>query len=483
MRTTPHFSFTSAFTSAFTSLLLLSSFSLSATTWNIGPTRTYKDPSEVCSLVRSGDIVEIDSGTYAIPLCRWTVDDLVIRGNGKVILQPAVPETQKAMFEVISNYCRVQNITFTGARSTNDTSCAILARGRITDIVECLFTENYCGVRATTFKRAEVLITNCEFDRSGGGPNSSGAVVADTVLRLILASNYMHGASHGREIHSRAMYTYLRNNRIESDEDSAAALLTCSNRGLVCLVGNVLLKRGSGERLVMEYGADTTARKNIPEELILAYNTIVCDRPVRNVVEITGAPLASVRMVNNIVVGAEQLISAVDSADTMHNVHVDDGEAAGLRNATARDLHLLSTSPARDKAVPPGMMTRNSADNTTSQELIVMGRQYLHPSSSEPRLTSVDMGAFAFDASTSISTQNIDPATLGIAPNPATTSITLSLPPSLIGTDVIIMDMQGSEVGRIRATHTTQRIHLDGLTAGMYAAHCGTYSALFCIVP
>src|SRR5215475_13138788 len=51
--------------------------------WHVGPTETYKAPSDVVGLVRDGDIVEIAAATYKCDQSvRWTANNLTLIGVG-----------------------------------------------------------------------------------------------------------------------------------------------------------------------------------------------------------------------------------------------------------------------------------------------------------------------------------------------------------------------------------------------------------------
>ena len=50
----------------------------------VGPTRDVRTIEDAARLARSGDVVEIDPGTYENPVASWKQDDLTIRGAGAV---------------------------------------------------------------------------------------------------------------------------------------------------------------------------------------------------------------------------------------------------------------------------------------------------------------------------------------------------------------------------------------------------------------
>jgi hypothetical protein len=61
---------------------MLIGVNVTAATWHVGPTQTYTMPSQVSTLVNSGDTVLIDSGMYASDVALWSDDNLVLKGVG-----------------------------------------------------------------------------------------------------------------------------------------------------------------------------------------------------------------------------------------------------------------------------------------------------------------------------------------------------------------------------------------------------------------
>jgi hypothetical protein len=57
--------------------IILSSYS-HAVVWSVGPTRTFKMPSQVSGLVADGDIVEIDAADY-VDCTTWTANNLTLK--------------------------------------------------------------------------------------------------------------------------------------------------------------------------------------------------------------------------------------------------------------------------------------------------------------------------------------------------------------------------------------------------------------------
>ena len=112
-----------------------------ATTWYVGPTRTYKTPCAVSTLVANGDTVYIDYSPSTGPgvgyyddTCKWRASNLsligVLNSNGKrpVLNTAGLTDTPttghiagfKGIWNTIGNNITVENMEFENAAINND---------------------------------------------------------------------------------------------------------------------------------------------------------------------------------------------------------------------------------------------------------------------------------------------------------------------------------------------------------------------------
>src|SRR5438477_12973937 len=92
-----------------------------STNWLVGPTRTYTKPSQVSTLVASGDTVSIDAATYTADVCKWNAGNLLIRGVGGMPILNANNTSygRKGIFVIDGNNCIVDNIEFSHCHDIN----------------------------------------------------------------------------------------------------------------------------------------------------------------------------------------------------------------------------------------------------------------------------------------------------------------------------------------------------------------------------
>jgi hypothetical protein len=452
-------------------LLLLSSSPLLATIWHVGSTREYKTPREVVTLVQRGDTVEIDAGEYADPVCVWQRDSLVFRGIGRVVLRLDGSSSEiNGTWVIDGNGCTLTNLEFHDAKNANTNGIALVIQRGSTRVVSCAFRKNEVALNVMPQINCSILIMGCEFD--GNGTEAGLPVLyVHGIDSLSVLSSYFHGSVGGPEIQSEALHAGIACNRMTNEDGRTGASISFPTGG-ECMVGGNVIQHGqlaSHPESLIQYG-ENIENFDFPHRLAVVFNTIVND--AGNVTAVASNESADVRVVmtNNLLIGSILAFNGGDvNRDTSNNLQEERIQFAGFVNPTAYDYHLTATSFARGKADP-------DAD-------FRMTAEYVHPRSFKTRPTTNDVGAFEYTTASSVDVVTASEEAITIAPNPATASITLSLPPSLIGSDVVIMNMQGSEVARYTATHTTQPVDVAPLSSGMYVVRCGTRSALLSIIP
>lgn len=477
------FSFPSAFTSAFisafpsalpsalTSLFLLAALPSYATTWQVGATREHKTPRAVVTLVERGDTVAIDAGEYADPVCLWQRDSIVFRGLGRVVLRLDGSSSElNGTWVIDGNGCTLTNLEFHDAHNANTTGIALVIQRGSTRVISCAFRKNEVALNVVPQINCSIMVMGCEFD--GNGTEAGLPVVyVQGIDSLSVLSSYFHGNVGGPEIQSEALHTGIACNRMTNEDGRTATSISLPVGG-ECLVGGNVIQHGqlaSHPESLIRFG-EAIVNFDFQHRLAVVFNTIVND--AGNVTAVASNESDAIRVVmsNNLLIGSILAFNGGDvNRDTSFNLQEERIQFAGFVNPAAHDYHLTATSFARGKADP-------DAD-------IRLTAEYVHPRAFKTRPTTNDVGAFEYSTASSVDADTAPVEVIGIAPNPATSALTLTLPPSLVGCDVVIMSMQGSEMGRYTARDTSQRIHVDRLTPGMYVARCGALSALFCVVP
>lgn len=452
-------------------LLLLCHLSLHATTWNIGPTRTYKLPSEVVDLVQEIDSVIIDAGTYQDVQCAWKPFGVTFIGNGTVVLRPDPTQVANSTWTLIGGACRIVNLTFRDGLSRTEPGCGVRILGVSCQVDSCAFVRNRRGIDVIETVESSITIRSSFFE-----DNEDADVNVGGKQSVSMFNCWFGGSANAVNIRSAAAFHYIYCNRFTNDHGSGRSSLEFLAGGYVQLLGNVFRSTGPSDlpRHVITYSAAAQAGSGLPNTLACNWNTLVNDADSISFIELRGAVAPAVEIKNTIVAGNGILLK--DITDNGSAVVDSDGNYAnsaiasvGFVNVAYHNYHIMGTSPAR--AIAP------------AQSVAPIGDEYIHPRSSRVRASWSNIGAFEFDPSTSVSEQQNNNNSIDVAPNPAHTICTLLLPPFLVGTEVVMMNLQGSEVARFTAIQTTESIDVSSLAAGVYIVRCGKHVALVHVLP
>jgi len=243
-----------------------------ATTYQVGPTRTYQQPSQVRALLMPGDLVEIDGDhTYAgglifdeagSPASKITIRGL--RVNGK---RPVISGGGNAIEARASHY------VFEGLDITAGTNrCFYHHADDITLRDSVVHDCPAQGILGADTDSGSLLLEYTEVHHCGEGTqnhqiymSTDASIYADAVFRM--QHCYLHDGNGGNNVKSRAARNELFYNWIEgalyheveligSEENPEALVREDSD-----VVGNVLIKRNP-DSFVVRFGGDGTGQTN-----------------------------------------------------------------------------------------------------------------------------------------------------------------------------------------------------------------------------
>lgn len=418
-------------------LFLLATLPCLATTWQVGPTRTYTTPSAVCKLIRDGDTVEIDSGDYHGDVCSWVTNTCTIRGKGMVSLYAdGKAAEQKAIWVIKGDSCTVDNITFLDCAVPDRNGAGIRVEGTTITITRCTFRNNQDGILAGDNMKSTIRVTNCEFDRSGAGDGLSHAIYVNHVARFFFISNYSHGTKVGHEYKSRARMNYILYNRITNEDGTGSRNIDLPNGGTAYILGNIIHKGANAENgNVIGYGLEGMPDSTYYNAIYLARNTIVSDRSASTLLRID-TNTVMLRAVNNIIVGTTTFLTGkAATVDTATNIFLKQASQAGFIDAAAFEYGITSTSVARGKAGPDGNFTVIDNQGKKLSMPIVPAGVYKHVCAYEQRVGTADVGAYEYVAPTDVADDALARAddVLSVYPNPATDALqVLTSEPALV---------------------------------------------------
>jgi hypothetical protein len=350
----------------------------------VGPGRPFADPSQVTGVVQSGDVVEIDAGTYNGPASTWATNNLTLRGVGgrAHLVAPTTISNGKAIWVTAGANIAVENIEFSGAAVPDKNGAGIRAEGQDLAICGSYFHDNENGVLGGG---GNVLIEYSEFARNGGcepGFGCSHNMYMDAA-RFTLRYSYSHHARIGHLVKSRARENYILYNRIMDEADGTSSyVIDLPNGGLSYVIGNLLQQGPNTDNpTILIYGEEGATNPN--QTLYVVNNTFVNDRASGTFVELSGGTTATLQ--NNLFVGGGTVVSGGTVTQATNRTT----NTPNFVNRTTFDYRPTGTTPGIDQGTAPGL---GGAFDLTPVY------QYVHPTNRETRPThnAIDIGAYEF---------------------------------------------------------------------------------------
>jgi hypothetical protein len=400
--------------------LYFSCFSLSATTWQIGPTRTYTMPSQVRLLVSDGDIIEIDGGVYLNDYTKWTKNNLKIIGLGNSI-NPTILRSGMDIpngkgifvFELpgVSDNPTIENITFDGAQvSDNDggNGAGIRFQAANLTLKNCRFINCQNGILEGNFtvNNSTVVIENCEFFNNGyqiaDDPEFSGyehhIYISASTMVLKVQNCYFHRPrGQANSIKTRAQSSYILYNLIDEETEGYGSWeINLAQGGRNIIMGNIIIQAENGANHgLISY--DNVS--NALQEFYFVNNTVINKWP-GTVRYFTISPSSGINIfdVKNNIFASNSSASSVNYAGNVPsalseagNLFSDNYSNLGFMDPSSNNYQLTTTAiEAIDRGVSVG--------NTVNNFPLIANKTYSSFNSSLSSRsiegTSIDIGAF-----------------------------------------------------------------------------------------
>jgi hypothetical protein len=371
------------------SVFVLFGSGVSAATIRVGPTRTYTTPAAAAAVANSGDIIEIDAGTYNTTGCvvTWADNNLTIRGVGGMARLDASGisiSNGKAIWVIQGNNTTVENIEFMGAQVAEQNGAGIRQEGSNLTVTHCYFHHNENGILSSDQTNSEILIEYSEFAYNGYGDGYTHNLYINHIGKLTFRYNYSHHALIGHLLKSRAAENYIMYNRLSDEATGTASYeIDLPNGGRSYIIGN-LLHQGiqTGNSILLSYAAEGAT--NPFQELYVSGNTFVNDRSNGTAIRLSNTP--TVKIVNNLFDNFATTIQGTYTGTVTNNLA---GTNLGFVNRANYDYHLTASSPARNVGTAPG-----SAQGMSLTPVF----EYVHPADSTSRTSVgvIDVGAYEY---------------------------------------------------------------------------------------
>ncbi|MEA3494938.1 MAG: T9SS type A sorting domain-containing protein [Bacteroidota bacterium] len=370
------------------SILIISiSINCISKTYEVGPSKTYKKPSDVSSLVQDGDIINIDAGTYTADATAWYSDNLLIRGVGGMahLNSNGVCVQGKAIWVVAGNNTVIENIEFSGATVTDNNGAGIRLEGKDLTIRHCYFHDNENGILAGDNSESDIVIEFTEFANNGYGDGYTHNMYINHVKSFTLRFCYTHHAKIGHTVKSRAYSNYILYNRIMDEQSGTASmLLDLPNGGFSVVLGNIIMQGPNAtNNAIISYGAEGLT--NPQKAIYIVNNTVVNERHTGVFVYVKSG--ASSLIANNIFTGVGDSVKAGIYDST--NLYFSNASDAGLINPDNYDYHLKKSSTAIDAGINLGFI---------SAYPLTANYEYKEKADSilREKINNIDIGAFEY---------------------------------------------------------------------------------------
>lgn len=364
--------------------------------WKVGPSWTYTMPSQVSALVQAGDTVEIDAGNYQSDVCRWTANNLLLKGIGGFahLESNGLSYGDKAIWVIQGNNITVEWIEFSECTSTSQNGAGIRGEGLNLTVRNCYFHNNENGILIGAYSPCTYLIEYTEFAYNGFGDGFSHNLYIGNIDTLIFRYNYSHHGNIGQELKSRAKVNYVINNRFSNEAaGNASREIDLPNGGLAVIMGNIIQQglNGTNSNLV-GYGMEGLSNPS-PHNLYLINNTLVNEKTVGSFVAVNNST-GLYKGYNNIFAGGGSLLSGTPTTlDTLGNNHYPLISSAGFINSSGYDYRLLGSSSAINNSV--------NAGSASNGYLLTPLFEYVHPAGQMSRFAVgiLDVGAHEYGLS------------------------------------------------------------------------------------
>ena len=369
--------------------VLVSAIPLQATVWQVGVSRQYTMPSQVSSLVKNNDTVEIDAGTYHEDVAHWTANNLLLQGVGGMAYLKSNGKSfgQKAIWVIGGANTRVAFIEFAECAVPDRNGAGIRLEAANLTVHGCYFHDNEDGILAGDNPESDILIEYSEFSHNGNGDGQSHNLYINHVHSLTFQYNYSHHTKVGHELKSRAYNNYILYNRLSNEADGTASRnIDLPNGGTTIIMGNEIQKKKKTENSNMiGYGLEGLSNPT-PHELFVVNNTIVNERSSGSFLSIKDGT-QEIYAHNNIFAGTGTIIvGTATKIDTSHN-WTGSISSAGFVDSKQYDYRLLKSSPA--------INTGEAISKTVNQYVLVPINEYRHPWNLTFRIKigAIDIGA------------------------------------------------------------------------------------------
>jgi hypothetical protein len=404
-------------------IFVTATLAASATTWHVGPARTYTTPCNLdrAGVVANGDTIIIDYSPSTGPgvgyyddTCNWTNDNLTLigvpnSGGARPVLNTAgLTDTAttghisgyKGIWVISGNGTVIENLEFENAMISNDdgaNGAGIRMQGVNLTVLNCYFHDNQDGILESNVAGSNIVIKYSEFAHNGVSDPSLSEGYGQThnlyighCASLLFAFNYSHDANVGHLLKTRAAVNYILYSRLTGENGTDSYEMDIPNGGTSYVIGNLIEKgpNSQNDSRLLTYLEEGPNASNPGTDLYVVNNSFVNQYPsspafvgIGNESSVEGTPAL---IQNNIFYGLGTATNETNAV--LRTNFAGNPDFVSLTNY---DYHLTAGSPAINAGSQP--TAANGFDLAPKFE-------YVHPACGQNRhpVGIIDIGAYEF---------------------------------------------------------------------------------------
>ena len=332
-----------------------------AATLSVGAGLPYATPCRAFAAAKTGDLIQINAGTYVGDVCGIYASNLIIRGvNGRPKIDAGGKNAMgKATWVVIGNNITIENVEMFGSKVPDRNGAALRLEGTNFILRRSFLHDNENGILCGVNLNSDILIENSEFGHNGYGTGQTHNLYIGTVRSLMFRYNFSHDANVGHNLKSRAQTNKILYNRFSSlrpgEVGSTAAgqpsyEIDLPNAGTSYIIGNVIQQPAANQNgSLLSYGVEGAT--NPGKNLYVVNNTFINDDTARGNFVLVGSGVTTPILLQNNIFGGIGTLSNQASPTLKTNYR---SVAPGFVNRATYDLRPTANAMVIDAGSTPG---------------------------------------------------------------------------------------------------------------------------------
>ncbi|MBV8094557.1 MAG: right-handed parallel beta-helix repeat-containing protein [Acetobacteraceae bacterium] len=246
----------------------------------VGQGQEFSTLHDAVAASQNGDVIQVQAGNYFNDFAEVNTK-ITIEGVGGIanFIATEAPPNGKAILTTDTDVT-IDHLAFSGAQDGDNNGAGIRYQGGNLVITNSWFHDNQDGLLANADPNGSITIDNSEFDHNGAGDGQSHNIYVGEVGKLTVTNSYLHDASVGHELKSRALVDVIENNRIADGVSGTASYdIDLPDGGDATIANNVIEKGLYASNTPMIHFGGETATPYANSSLEVGNNVFLNDNP------------------------------------------------------------------------------------------------------------------------------------------------------------------------------------------------------------